>query len=165
VDDDADAAESEHERVNRNLDQLLQELRVALPGVQVLFAFLLAVPFATGWRNISDADQRLYFGTLLLSMAASALLIAPTIQHRLLFRFEDKRWLVESGSRLTIAGLACLALAMQGALLLVAHVMFGWPTAIVATAASSALFALFWGVLPISRRLRGKHSNLTPGDP
>jgi hypothetical protein len=162
VDDDLADGETEHEQVNRNLDQLLQELRVALPGVQVLFAFLLAVPFATGWKDVSDADQRLYFVTLLLSMAASALLIAPTIQHRLLFRYEDKRWLVDSGSRLAIAGLACLALAMQGALLLVAHIMFGWATAIISTVASSALFALFWGVLPLSRRVRGKHSNLTP---
>jgi hypothetical protein len=159
--DDVEDGETEHQRLNRNLEQLLQELRVALPGVQVLFAFLLAVPFATGWRDISDADQRIYFTTLLLSMAASALLIAPTIQHRLLFRAEDKRWLVDIGSRLAIAGLGCLALAMQGALLLVAHVMFGWPTALVATAVSSAFFALLWYALPISRRARGKHSNLS----
>ena len=157
---DDDSVETEHERLNRNLEQLLQELRVALPGVQVLFAFLLAVPFATRWSNISDADQRIYFATLLLSTAASALLIAPTIQHRLLFRAEDKRWVVDVGSRLAIAGLACLALAMQGALLLVAHIMFGWPSAIVATAISTTIFAVFWCVLPLSRRARGKHSNL-----
>jgi hypothetical protein len=155
----ADDAETEHQRLNRNLEQLLQELRVALPGVQVLFAFLLAVPFATRWRNISDADQRIYFATLLLSTAASALLIAPTIQHRLLFRAEEKRWLVDTGSRLAIGGLACLALAMQGALLLVAHIMFGWPTALVSTAISTTFFAGFWCVLPLSRRARGKHSN------
>jgi hypothetical protein len=157
---DDDSIESEHERLNRNLEQLLQELRVALPGVQVLFAFLLAVPFATRWRNISDADQRIYFATLLLSTAASALLIAPTIQHRLLFRAEDKRWLVEVGSRLAIWGLGCLALAMQGALLLVAHIMFGWPTAIVAAGLSTLGFAFLWYALPLSRRVRGKHSNL-----
>jgi hypothetical protein len=157
---DDDSGETEHQRLNRNLEQLLQELRVALPGVQVLFAFLLAVPFATGWRNISDADQRIYFVTLLLATGASALLIAPTIQHRLLFRAEEKRWLVEIGSRLAIGGLACLALAMQGALLLVAHVMFGWPTAIVSTAISTAVFAVFWYAMPLSRRARGKHSNL-----
>src|SRR5690348_11208395 len=155
-----DDVESQHERLNRNLEQLLQELRVALPGVQVLFAFLLAVPFATGWKGISDADQRIYFATLLLSTAASALLIAPTIQHRLLFRAEDKRWLVDVGSRLAIWGLGCLALAMQGALLLVAHVLFGWPMAIVCTAISTAVFAAFWYAMPLSRRARGKHSNL-----
>src|SRR3954453_16519103 len=145
----ADDGETEHQRLNRNLEQLLQELRVALPGVQVLFAFLLAVPFATGWRDISDADQRIYFTTLLLSMAASALLIAPTIQHRLLFRAEDKRWLVDIGSRLAIAGLGCLALAMQGALLLVAHVMFDWTTAIVSVALTSLLFGVCWYALPL----------------
>src|SRR3954471_414110 len=158
--DDVEDGETEHQRLNRNLEQLLQELRVALPGVQVLFAFLLAVPFATRWRNISDADQRIYFATLLLSTAASALLIAPTIQHRLLFRAEEKRWLVDTGSRLAIGGLACLALAMQGALLLVAHIMFGWPTALVSTAISTTFCAGLWCVLPLSRRARGKHSNL-----
>jgi hypothetical protein len=156
VDDDG---ETEHQRLNRNLEQLLQELRVALPGVQVLFAFLLAVPFATRWVNISDADQRIYFATLLLSTAATALLIAPTIQHRLLFRAEDKRWLVDFGSRLAIVGLGCLALAMQGALLLVAHVMFGWPTAIVSAALSTTVFAVLWYAVPLSRRARGLHSN------
>jgi hypothetical protein len=156
---DDDSGETEHARLNRNLEQLQQELRVALPGVQVLFAFLLAVPFATRWRNISDADQRIYFATLLLSTAASALLIAPTIQHRLLFRAEDKRWLVEVGSRLAIWGLGCLALALQGALLLVAHILFGWPTALVAAGLSTIGFAFLWYALPLSRRARGKHSN------
>src|SRR3954454_18083536 len=157
---DEEGEETEFERLNRNLEQLLQELRVALPGVQVLFAFLLAVPFAVGWRDISAVDQRLYFATLLLSTAASALLIGPTIQHRLLFRGEEKRWLVEVGSRFAIVGLTCLALAMQGALLLVAHVLFDWTTAIVSVTLTTLLFAVCWYVLPLSRRARGKHSNL-----
>ena len=155
---DNEDGETEHERLNRNLEPPRRNSG-SLAGVQVLFAFLLAVPFATRWTHISDADQRIYFATLLLSTAASALLIAPTIQHRLLFRAEDKRWLVDFGSHLAIAGLGCLALAMQGALLLVAHVMFGWPTAIIATALSTVLFAVLWYAMPLSRRARGKHSN------
>src|SRR5918997_3195753 len=110
-----DGGESEKERLDRNLEQLLQELRVALPGVQVLFAFLLTVPFAQGFANLTDPQRELYFAVLLLTAVSTAFLIAPSANHRLLFRQRDKEHLVTISSRLAIAGLATLALAVSGA--------------------------------------------------
>src|SRR3954454_20138986 len=108
----ADDGETEHQRLNRNLEQLLQELRVVLPGVQVLFAFLLAVPFSSRFGDVDDFERDVYFVALLLSAIAVALLMAPSIQHRILFRHEQKRYLVHTGSMLTIAGMTALALAI-----------------------------------------------------
>ena len=92
--------ETEDERLNRELDQLLQELRVAMPGVQVLFAFLLAVPFQQRFAQVTEFQKDVYFGTLLASAVASALFIAPTAYHRMMFRGRDKPRLVEMSSRL-----------------------------------------------------------------
>ena len=117
--------ESEKQRLNRNLDQLLQELRVVLPGVQVLFAFLLAVPFSSRFGDVDDFERDIYFVALLLSALSVAFLMAPSIQHRILFRQEQKRYLVALGSALTIAGMTALALAIVLSLVLVAHFLFG----------------------------------------
>ena len=100
--------ETEQERLNRNLDQLLGELRVAMPGVQVLFAFLLAVPFQQRFTQVTDFQRDVYFVTLLAAAAASALFVAPTAYHRLMFRERDKPRLVAISSRLAVAGLAAL---------------------------------------------------------
>ena len=97
--------ETEDERLDRNLGELLQELRVALPGVQVLFAFLLAVPFQQHFSSISEFDKRAYFATLLLTAISAALLIAPSAYHRLTFRYQQKGRLVFVANRLSIAGL------------------------------------------------------------
>jgi hypothetical protein len=110
--------ESEHERLDRNMGELLGELRVALPGVQVLFGFLLTVPFANGFQKVTDFQRDVYFVTLLCAGAASALLIATSAYHRIVFRRGQKRHLVLLANRFTIAGLAFLALAMTGAVLL-----------------------------------------------
>ena len=91
-------SESEKERLNRNLDQLLQELRIVLPGVQVLFAFLLAVPFSARFGDVDDFERDVYFVALLLSAIAIVLLMAPSIQHRILFRHDEKRYLISLGS-------------------------------------------------------------------
>src|SRR5438270_234729 len=120
-----DRKETEVERLDRNLTELLNELRVALPGVQVLFAFLLVAPFNQGFQKVSDFERKLYFATLLCTALSSILLIAPSMHHRLLFRQRQKPFLVTTANRLTIAGLAMLALAMTGAVLLVTHVLFG----------------------------------------
>lgn len=108
--------ESEHERLNRQLDQLLNELRVAMPGVQVLFAFLLAVPFQQRFGQVTDFQRMVYFVTLLSSAAASAFLIAPTAYHRIVFKERDKPMLVQISSRLALAGLAFLYIALWFAL-------------------------------------------------
>src|ERR671939_880094 len=96
------------EDLNRELIELLNELRVALPGVQVLFAFLLAVPFANGWQRVTEFQKDVFFVAFIATAVSSALLIAPSAYHRLNWRREDKGEIVEAGNRLTIAGLLAL---------------------------------------------------------
>jgi len=146
--------ESEDERLDRNLGELLQELRVALPGVQVLFAFLLAVPFQRNFTQISPFEERVYFATLLCTAISAALLISPTAYHRLTFHLQQKRQLIFLSNRLTIAGLGFLALAMTGAIMLITDVLFGSPATVVFSAGAALLFAVLWGVLPLRRRFR-----------
>ena len=144
--------ETPDERADRNMSELLQELRVALPGVQVLFAFLLAVPFAARFEDATPFQEKTYFVVLLLSAAATAFLIAPSSYHRLNFAQGDKPHIVRVASRLTVAGLALLALAMSGAVLLVTDFLFGSTTVAITTAAVVAMFALLWFALPLLRR-------------
>ncbi|HLY51134.1 MAG TPA: DUF6328 family protein [Solirubrobacteraceae bacterium] len=144
--------ETELERYDRNLTELMGELRVALPGVQVLFGFLLVAPFNARFGHTSEFERRLYFAALLLTLVASILLIAPTIMHRLEFRQGRKYDVVQSGNRLTIAGLVVLAAAMTCAIALVTHYMFGQTTAIVTTIAAAIVFTSVWFVLPLTRR-------------
>jgi hypothetical protein len=143
--------ETDLERYDRNLMELMSELRVALPGVQVLFAFLLVAPFNQRFRTLSHFERRLYLVTLLCTLLASILLIAPTLQHRLEFRRGEKAYLVRAGNRLTIAGLTVFALAMTCAILLVTHYLFGATTAIITTALVAACFVLIWFVIPLRR--------------
>jgi Family of unknown function (DUF6328) len=159
--------ESEKQRLNRNLDQLLQELRVVLPGVQVLFAFLLAVPFSSRFGEVDSFERDVYFVALLLSALAVALLMAPSIQHRFLFRHEQKRYLVMLGSTLTIAGMTALALAIVLSVVLVAHFLFGSVAAWIAGGISFGAFALLWYALPIERRITNRRPDserVPPGD-
>src|SRR4029079_17337514 len=116
--------ESKKERVDRELIELLNELRVALPGVQVLFAFLLTVPFSNGWRRITDFQKDVFVAAILLTAVSTALLIAPSAHHRLLFRSKDKEYLLFTANRLAIAGIGFLALAMSATILLVIDVVF-----------------------------------------
>jgi O-antigen/teichoic acid export membrane protein len=150
---DPTRGETENQRWDRNLNELLTELRVALPGVQVLFAFLLIVPFNQGWTRMSHFERRLYFATLLCTALATVLLIAPTIHHRLLFRQHQKRFLVMTANRLAEAGMTVLAIAMTSAVALVTHVEFGGTVATIVVSGAVALcFALIWYAVPIERR-------------
>jgi len=149
------ADETEKERLDRNLMELLGELRVALPGVQVLFAFLLAVPFQQGFAKVTAFQRDIYFATLLCALVASACLIAPTAFHRITFRMQQKPALLAISNRLAIAGLAALALAMTGVILLISDVLFGTATVIVATSLAATLLIVLWAVLPL--RHRRKH--------
>jgi len=146
--------ETEKERLDRNLMELLGELRVALPGVQVLFAFLLAVPFQAGFVRVTSFQRDVYFFTLCCALVATVCLIAPTPFHRLTFRLHQKRALVSIANRLTIAGLGFVALAMTGVILLISDVLFGTALVVVATLLTALLFALLWGVLPLRHRRR-----------
>ena len=149
--------ESEAERLDRNLGELLQELRVALPGVQVLFAFLLAVPFQQGFSKISGFEKDVYFATLLSTALSAILLIAPSPYHRLTFHLQQKHELIRLANRFTIAGLGFLAVAMTGAIVLVTDVLFGGVTTVVTGVAAASCFAVLWYLLPLRRRL-----SLTP---
>lgn len=151
--------ESEQERLNRQLNELLQEIRVAMPGVQILFAFLLAVPFNERFEDTTAFQVKVYLFTLLCSALASAFFIAPTAYHRIMFRQRDKPNLIRTASRLAILGLAALALAMSGAVFLVVDFLFSAATAIPVTAAVLATFTWLWFALATSRRLLGKRSH------
>ena len=145
--------ETEDERLDRNLGELLQELRVALPGVQVLFAFLLAVPFQQHFTQISSFEKRVYFGTLLCTAISAALLISPSAYHRLTFRYQQKHSLVDIANRLTIAGLGFLALAMTGALMLISDVLYGSVATAIVGACAIVMFVGLWYLLPLRRRI------------
>jgi len=148
--------ESEEERLDRNLMELLQELRVVLVGIQVTFAFLLIVPFQQGWAQVTDFEQTVYFVTLLLCAAASACLIAPTARHRMRFRDLDKKWIVESSNRLAIAGIAFEALSICGVLMLISHVVYDSTVTAVVTGAFALAIAWFWFLAPLARELRDR---------
>ena len=147
-----DGEESHSERINRELIELLNELRVALPGVQVLFAFLLAVPFAQGFAQTSDFQRDLFFGTLLATAISTALLIAPSAYHRINFREHDKEQMLLTSNALTIAGLAFLALAVVGAVALIADFIYGPAVPVISATAGVVLFAGLWFLLPVLRR-------------
>jgi cation transport ATPase len=155
----SERGENEQERLNRQLDQLLTELRVAMPGVQVLFAFLLAVPFQQRFAAVTDFQQDVYFVTLLAAAAASALFIAPTAFHRLMFKSGDKPYLIAVSSKFAVAGLVFLAIAMNGAVLLVTDVLFDGAVVVITVAITGVLYIGLWFVLGIIRRLGRQRSH------
>jgi O-antigen/teichoic acid export membrane protein len=146
--------ESKEERLNRELIEFLNELRVALPGVQVLFAFLLIVPFSNGYADMTELQKDVYFVTFLCTAAASAFLIAPSAQHRLRWRQYDKERLLIVANRQAIAGAALLALAMSGATFLVTDVLFDLTSAAIVTGVVAALFTWLWFGWPLWREAR-----------
>jgi hypothetical protein len=152
--EDRGRGETPKERHDRELIELLNELRVALPGVQVLFAFLLAVPFAQGWKHVTSFQKDVFFVAFLATALSSVLLIAPSAYHRLGWRSEDKGRIVEASNKLAIAGLFFLAVSIGAVVLLVTDYIFDKTKAIATTAGISALFVLFWAVLPLVGRAR-----------
>jgi Family of unknown function (DUF6328) len=151
---DSGRDETEEERLDRNLGELLQELRVALPGVQVLFAFLLAVPFQKGFEEVTSFQKDVYFATLILTAISATMLISPSAYHRITFRYQQKRRLVYYANRFAIVGLAFLALAMTGAILLITDVLFSTAAAFVTAALALCFFGFFWFAMPLQRRLK-----------
>lgn len=144
--------ETPEQRDDRNLAELLQELRVAGLGVQVLFGFLLAIPFTTKFSRLNTAQKDLYLTTLLLAALATALLLAPVAYHRLVFRRQQKEHLVRAANVLAIFGLIAVALAICAAVaLIVSYVAAGLP-AVIITVIVICMFAGLWFALPLSRR-------------
>ena len=137
--------------LNRELIELLNELRVALPGVQVLFAFLLAVPFANGWQRVTNFQRDVFFVAFLCTATATILLIAPSTYHRLRWREHDKEHMLVTANRLTIAGSVFLAAAMVSVVLLITDLLFSLGWALLATVVVAAAFAWFWYGLALTR--------------
>jgi hypothetical protein len=144
--------ETELERADRNLMELLGELRVATVGVQVLFAFLLTVPFSSRFKTVSSGERDLYFAILIAAAAATGLLISPTAMHRLIFRLGDKPYLIQFANRMLIAGIACLSFAMSGILALISGHLFGWVVGGIVAALAVGFYGTVWFGLGLRRR-------------
>jgi hypothetical protein len=151
--------ESRKERIDRELMELLNELRVALPGVQFLFAFLLVVPFQQRGAELTDFQRDVYFATLLAAAVATGLLIAPAAQHRVLFRQHDKEALLRRSNRSAFLGLMVLALAIVGAVLLVTDVVFQLTLAWITAAIVGALLAWWWFAIPYWKRAHNEQDD------
>ena len=151
---DSDRTEEEQERLNRQMTELLNELRVAMPGVQVLFGFLLAVPFQQRFASVSSFQRDVYFVTLLAAATATAFLIAPSAYHRVAFQRHDKPNIIRIGTRQFLCGLVALAVAMNGAVLLVTDFLFRAPTVIITLVCVASLFAWLWFGIGLWRRAR-----------
>jgi O-antigen/teichoic acid export membrane protein len=146
--------ESRKERVDRELIELLNELRVALPGVQFLFAFLLIVPFQQTRDQLTDFQKDLYLVALMAAAVATVLLIAPAAQHRVLFRQKDKEQLLRRSNVYAFAGLVVLGIAICTAILLVVDVLFSLALAWIAAGIVAAMLAIAWIAVPVWRKAR-----------
>ena len=144
----------DQERLNRQMTELLNELRVAMPGVQVLFAFLLAVPFQQRFEMVNAFQRDVYLVTLLAAATAIAFLVAPSAYHRIAFQEHEKERIIQMGTRQFVCGIVALAVAMDGAVLLVTDVLFRTPTVIVVLACVSAMFLWLWFGIGLWRRWR-----------
>ena len=144
--------ESQKERVDRELIELLNELRVALPGVQVLSAFLLTVPFSSRFPDLTDGQRTIYFITFLLSLVALTCLMAPSTYHRIRFRDGDKDRMLRTSNRFAIVGTALLALAMGFVALLVGDLLYGVGVAVVVASVLLGFMAWCWFGLPLLRK-------------
>src|SRR4051812_31186896 len=142
------AEETKNERLDRELIELLNELRVALPGVQVLFAFLLTLPFTRAFAQLSDFDRAVYFVALMLSAVASGFLIAPSAHHRLRFRHRDKEELVVWGNRMAICGLVTLMLGIAASIAVVADYLYGEWMRVPVTIGVLIFLGLLWFAVP-----------------
>ena len=142
--EEADRSDEEQQRLNRQMTELLNELRVAMPGVQVLFAFLLAVPFQQRFQTVNAFQRDVYLVTLLAAATATAFLIAPSAYHRIAFQEHEKERIIQMGTRQFVCGIVALAVAMTGAVLLVTDVLFQTATTIVVVVGVAALFGWLW---------------------
>jgi amino acid transporter len=141
--------ESGEERRNRELIELLNELRVALPGVQVLFAFLLAVPFANGFPKLGELDRHVFFVAFIATALSTVCLIAPSSYHRLRWRDHDKERMLVVSNWLTIAGLALLAVAITAVVFVITDFLFHRAWAAAFTAIIALAFLVLWFGLPL----------------
>jgi hypothetical protein len=157
------AGETEKERIDREVMELLNELRVTLPGVQVLFAFLLILPFQAGFAEVTDIERAVYLVAFIATTAATIILIAPATYHRIQFRAGDKLRMLLVSNRLVIAGTLCLGVAITAAAFLVSEVLLGDVAGWVVAFAVALGAVLFWYGLPLSSRLRRRSGSAVEG--
>jgi uncharacterized protein DUF6328 len=146
--------EAPDERLNRELIELLNELRVALPGVQVLFAFLLTVPFSDRFEDLTGSQRAFYFATFVGTTIATGLFMAPTAYHRIRFREGDKERMLQTSNRFAIVGIAFLTLSVTMAVVLTADLLFGLATAAMIGLVTFAFLVWVWFAIPVTRKLR-----------
>jgi hypothetical protein len=143
--------DDERDRTERQMAELLQELRVALPGVQILFAFLLTVPFAQGFQRVTEFQKNLFFATLMCTAISTACLIAPTATHRLRFHKRDRKFVIETANGLLIAGLVFLALAIVAAVALITDYLFNGAARWIWPALVAVVIIGLWFARPLAR--------------
>jgi predicted membrane channel-forming protein YqfA (hemolysin III family) len=144
--------ETHAERLDRELIELLNEIRVVLPGVQVIFAFLLAVPFASGFEDVTSVQRNAYALSLVTALGSIVCLVAPTTYHRIQWRQRDKETMLRTANLLAIAGSAFLAVSLTAATFLVGDYLFSRTVALAATIGAGFAFAALWYALPLARR-------------
>ena len=156
-------AEDPKERVDRELKELIEEIRVILPGVQILGAFLATAAFSTRFKELSDLDRHTYFVAFATALVSAVFLIAPTAQHRLRWRQSDKGDMVEAAHRLTIVGLAFAAFSLGASSFLVADVVYDATVATLVTAAIAVAVAVTWCIAPLLARHHESPQSVEPG--
>jgi Family of unknown function (DUF6328) len=153
-----DTRDAEERKRDRQMIELLNELRVALPGVQILFAFLLTVPFTQRFPQLTDFQRDVFYVTLVAATISAACLIAPSAAHRLRFHQSEREWLIESANVLMIIGLAFLAIAIGAAFLLITDVLDDGAEVWVFSAVVWAVILGLWFARPLMRHARGLSS-------
>jgi MFS family permease len=148
--------ETEKQRWDRNFADLLQELRVAQTGVQILFAFLLTLPFSSGFPKATAFQKDVYMVALISAAFATALIISPVAFHRALFRQGRKPELVRYAHRMATAGLACMLVSMVSSVLLITDYVLDARWAVILTVVAGGWFLTFWAILPITHRNWGE---------
>jgi hypothetical protein len=146
--------EDRAEQLDRNLIELLNELRVSGTGIQVLLGFLLVVPFNSGYKRMSGFDKHLYFLALLFIAGAAACLIAPSVHHRLLFRHRQRPFIIWLANRFAIVGMSCLAIGLTAILVLIGNVVFGTDAAVAVGVCTGGVLGGIWFAIPLARRLQ-----------
>jgi hypothetical protein len=143
---------------DRQMLELLNELRIALPGVQILFAFLLTVPFSARFEDLTAFQRDVYFVTLIATTLSAACLIAPSAAHRLRFHQRERTWIVESANRLMIVGLVFLAVALTASVLLITDLMFDGLRVWIYSGGVAVVIIGLWFLRPLARHARGQSS-------
>ncbi len=150
------AEQKDAEDLDRELIELLNELRVALPGVQVLFAFLLTVPFTNRFSQVTDYQKQIYFAALLFTLSGTVFLMAPTSYHRIRWRDKDKEQMLRTSNKLALVGLVLLACALTSVVYLVTDVLYTDGVTAAVLALTIGLISWIWFGLPLSRELRDR---------